>query len=64
MCGYSGALVGCCENRSLSIDSNLRERLVRPGQLAARNCFLLGSENGGTAAPVLYSAFTGASESG
>ena len=53
-------LVRYCENGSLSIDNNLSERMVRPVAIGRKNYLFLGSDNGGTAAAVLYSVLASA----
>lgn len=47
-------LVRYCENGALLIDNNLSER-VRPVAIGRKNYLFLGSDNGGSAAAVLYS---------
>ena len=43
-----------------SIDNNLSERMVRPVAIGRKNYLFLGSDNGGTAAAVLYSVLASA----
>ena len=53
-------LVRYCENGSLSIDNNLSEQMVRPVAIGRKNYLFLSSDNGGTAAAVLYSVLASA----
>jgi transposase len=53
-------LVRYCENGTLSIDNNLSERSVRPVAIGRKNYLFLGSDNGGTAAAILYSVMASA----
>lgn len=53
-------LVRYCEDGILSIDNNLSERMVRPCAIGRKNWLFLGSDNGGTAAAILYSVMASA----
>ena len=53
-------LVRYCENGAQSIDNNLSERSVRPVAIGRKNYLFMGSEDGGTAAAVLYSIMVSA----
>lgn len=53
-------LVRYCENRALSIDNNLSERMVRPVAIGRKNHLFLGSDNGGKSAAILYSIMASA----
>lgn len=49
-----------CEDGALAIDNNLSERMVRPVAIGRKNYLFLGSDNGGTAAAILYSVLASA----
>lgn len=53
-------LIRYCENGALSIDNNLSERSVRPVAIGRKNYLFMGSDNGGTAAAILYSMMASA----
>ena len=49
-----------CENGALSIDNNLSERMVRPIAIGRKTYLVLGNDNGGKAAAILYSLMASA----
>jgi hypothetical protein len=53
-------LVRYSENGALSIDNKLSERRVRPVAVGRKNYLFLRSDNGGTAAAILYRALASA----